>query len=326
MTSSVLFEPPFPMQQIIGAGVVIVLLAVVAYRYGGTDAGPVKRILLALVRTLAVAGVVIVLCRPMAVRSKPETEEKPVFTVLVDASASMNTKDEGSGSRIKAVAMALEAARSTFLHELGQRYQVNFYEFSSEVLPSTFEELASRETVKGTKTDIASALFGAVNASQGRKRAGVLLMSDGRDNAGGDVARVATHLKSQKVPVWTTCVGSLTETKDVYVTARLNQNFSFAKQPAAIKVDLSQTGYKNWYAKVNLYREDRYVTTRQVNLKEGTTSIEFPIKEDHKGAFKYTVAVEPLPGEADTSNNRRSLFVRVVDQQPKVLLVEADPY
>src|SRR5437588_10719591 len=102
MTSPVLFEPPFPMQQIIGAGVLIVLLAILSYCYGGTDVGPVKRIFLALVRTLAVVGVVIVLCRPMAVRSRPETDEKPVFTVLVDASASMNTKDEGSGARFQA--------------------------------------------------------------------------------------------------------------------------------------------------------------------------------------------------------------------------------
>jgi hypothetical protein len=324
--SPILFQPPFPMQPIVGAGVLLFVLAVVSYRYGGPDLNPVKRMFLVLLRTLALAGVVVVLCRPMAVRPNPEPVEKPVFTVLVDTSASMNTKDEENQSRMKAVATALQLAESTFLEDLAQRYEVNFYEFADEVRPGTFAELTGRETAKGTKTDIASALFGAVNASQGRKHAGVLLITDGRDNAGGDVAQVATHLKSLKVPVWTAGVGSLTETRDVYLTARMNQNFSFVKQPAAIKVDLSQTGFKNGYAKVNLYREDKYVTTRQVNLKEGTTSLEFPIKEDHKGVFKYSVAVEPLPGEADLKNNRRSVFVRVVEDKPKVLLVEGEPY
>src|SRR5712671_2830704 len=249
MNVSVLFEPPFPVQQIVGAGVLVFLLAVISYFYGGRDVGPAKRTLLVLLRTLALVGILIVLCWPMLVRHDPEPAEKPVFTVLVDSSGSMNTKDEANGSRMKAVAAALRSARSAFVEELGQRYQVNFYEFSDEILPGTFEELASRETAKGTKTDIASALFGALNSAQGRKHAGILLLTDGRDNAGGDVARVATHLKSLKVPVWTTGVGSLTETKDVYVTARLNQNFCFVKQPAAIKVELSQTGFKNWYAK-----------------------------------------------------------------------------
>src|SRR5438876_5751077 len=171
MTAPVLFEPPFPMQQIVGAGVGIFLLAVLSYLYGGKNLGPVKRTLLVFLRTLALAGIVIVLCRPMAVRSKPESVDKPVFTVLVDASASMNTKDEGNATRIQAVAAALQSARSTFLEELAQRYQVNFYEFSDEVLPGNFEDLASRQAVKGTKTDIASALFSALQASQGRKHA-----------------------------------------------------------------------------------------------------------------------------------------------------------
>jgi hypothetical protein len=326
MTSPFLFEPPFPIQQIIGAGVIILLLTIVSYVFASADVGPVRRIVLVLLRSLALVGIVIVLCRPMAVQPAPEAVEKPLFTVLVDGSASMNTKDEAGTSRIQAVAAALQAARSGPLQELAQRYQVNYYEFADELRPGTLEDLASRRTAKGAKTDIASALFAAVHAGQGRKQAGILLISDGRDNAGGDIGRVTSHLKSLKVPVWTAGVGALTETKDVYVTAHLNQNFSFARQPAIIKADLSQTGYKNWYAKVSLYREDKYVTTRQVNLKEGTTNLEFPIQEDQKGLFKYSVAVEPLPGEADAANNRRSLFVRVVDQKPRVLLVEAEPY
>src|SRR5205823_6541904 len=176
MTSSVLFEPPFPIQQIVGAGVVLGLLAAISYFYGGRDIGPAKRICLVTLRTLVLAGIVVVLCRPMAVRPNPEPIEKPVFTVLVDASASMNTQDEGTGSRLKAVATALQTARTTFLQEMGARYQVNFYEFSDELLPATLEDLAARETAKGMKTDIASSLFGAVNASQGRKQAGILLI------------------------------------------------------------------------------------------------------------------------------------------------------
>src|SRR5712671_3176049 len=133
MNVSVLFQPPFPVQQIVGAGVIVFLLAVISYLYGGRDVGSAKRILLVLLRTLALAGIVIVLCRPMAVRPNPAPAEKPVFTVLVDSSGSMNTKDEGNESRMKAVAAALRSARSAFVEELGQRYQVNFYEFSDEI-------------------------------------------------------------------------------------------------------------------------------------------------------------------------------------------------
>jgi hypothetical protein len=325
MAETVLFEPPFPMQTIVGLGVVVLLLALTSYRFADV---PVRtRVALVLLRALILAGIVLVLCRPMAVKPRPDSADKAVLAVLVDSSASMNTPDESRQSpRARAVAAALESARGTFHEELARRYQVNFYEFSEDLAPATLDELVARESASGTKTDIASALVGALNAGQGKKHAGILLISDGRDNAGGEVGRVATHLRSLKVPVWTTPVGALTETRDLYVTARLNQNFSFARQPAVIKVDVTQTGFKGWSGKVNLFREDTYVTTRQVNLKDGTTNLEFPIREDHRGVFKYSVQVEPLPGEADTKNNRRSIFVRVVDEKPKVLLVEAEPY
>ena len=42
--------------------------------------------------------------------------------------------------------------------------------------------------------------------------------------------------------------------------------------------------------------------------------------------FKYTVSVTPLAGEAVPVNNRRTLFARVVDEKPRVLLLEAEPY
>src|SRR6266511_1542293 len=107
MRDAVLFEPPFPMQTVVGVGVLVLILALVAYRFA--DVTPWKRACLVLLRLLILSGVVLVLCRPMAVKPKPESGEKPILTVLVDSSASMNTKDEGKEtSRTRAVAAALE--------------------------------------------------------------------------------------------------------------------------------------------------------------------------------------------------------------------------
>ena len=53
MTTPIHFEPPFPMQEILGIGVLLLLLAVVSYLYGGKDVGPGKRLFLVSLRTLA---------------------------------------------------------------------------------------------------------------------------------------------------------------------------------------------------------------------------------------------------------------------------------
>ena len=165
MAETVLFEPPFPMQTIVGLGVVVLLLALTSYRFADV---PVRtRVALVLLRALILAGIVLVLCRPMAVKPRPDSADKAVLAVLVDSSASMNTPDESRQSpRARAVAAALESARGTFHEELARRYQVNFYEFSEDLAPATLDELVARESASGTKTDIASALVGALNAGQ----------------------------------------------------------------------------------------------------------------------------------------------------------------
>jgi hypothetical protein len=110
------------------------------------------------------------------------------------------------------------------------------------------------------------------------------------------------------------------------VTARLNQSFLFVNQPATLKVALSQSGYTDWYAEVNLFREGEQAGSQQVMLKGSTATAEFPIQEDRKGVFRYAVEVKPLPDEVDTRNNSRTVFARVVDEKSRVLFVEAKPY
>src|SRR5262245_14817976 len=117
MADAVLFEPPFPIQTIVGFGVVVLLLALFAYRFA--DLPRWRRAGLVTLRVAILLGIVVVLCRPMAVKPRPESGEKPLLTILVDSSASMNRKDEANGtSRAKAVAAALDSARRTFTEEL----------------------------------------------------------------------------------------------------------------------------------------------------------------------------------------------------------------
>ena len=44
----------------------------------------------------------------------------------------------------------------------------------------------------------------------------------------------AMFLKTRQIPVWTACIGTAVDVKDVYVTARLNQSFLFAGQTGTL--------------------------------------------------------------------------------------------
>ncbi len=333
MLENVIFDPPFPKEYIIGAGVLLAVLTVLNYLRENPSAGWFRRTVLAVFRLAVIIGLTIVLMRPMMIEPQLVREGKPIFTVMVDTSESMNTRDtdadgefdENTPSRLEAVTSALDAGNNTFLRELRQDYDVQVCEFSDSMSLANLEELLHREKATGPKTDIATALMNVTNMAPQREKVGVLLVSDGRDNLGGDAARAAAFLKPLNIPVWTTTVGTTAETKDLQVAARLNQSFLFAKQLASLNVDVSQAGYTGWYARVELFREGKSMGVKQIKLKSGSERISFPIKEDTKGAFQYTVEATPLRGEMDTGNNRRSVFVRVVDDKSRVLLVEAKP-
>ena len=267
MAMHVLFDPPLPTAPMLVLGALVAGVAVAAYAvHLRRSGGPVLRAFLGLVRLAVLTALVLLLMRPMREKPLPANTQKPVFTVLVDTSASMNTSDVGGESRIAAVRRALDGGRARFLRELAARNDVRVCTFAGSVKvadPTRPEALA---TADGMKTDLAQALVEAGTLEPGRDAGGVLVLSDGRDNAGGNVLGSIAFLKTRQIPVWTACVGTPVDVKDVYVMARLSQSFMFAGQPGTLTVAVSQSGYDQWHANVHLYREGQYVATRQAIL------------------------------------------------------------
>ncbi len=326
MWRGITFDPPFPAPAILGAGLILGALVVWVYIRAQGRLGPIRRTLFLLIRLLAVAGLVVVLLRPMRTEPAAASTGKPLFAVVVDTSASMATADAGGTSRYEAVASSLRDHQGDLRTRLGSDYDVRFFTFDKTLQPASPEAVLNPAAPQGAGTDVGSALLELAASVEGKPSAGALLISDGRDNAEGAIQQAALHLKSQKTPVWTIPIGSDTQTKDLYVTARLNQSFLFVDQPAKLKVTLSQSGFNDWYAEVNLFRDGEPAGSQQVMLDGSTATADFPIQEDHKGTFRYSVQVTPLPDEADTENNKRTVFARVVDEKSRVLFVEAKPY
>jgi hypothetical protein len=317
------------MPLIIGIGAIMSVLIVAGYFAGARSAGRLRRGLLTLIRLCALGVMLVILARPMALTPQEEVAQKPVFCVLADSSASMNTMDVGEASRYEAMLKALADDKSGFMRELENDYDLRLYSFDRDFRHTSLPQLASKTRTDGEETHIAAALLNLAKSNPGKKLRGVLLMSDGRSNeidSLGGARNVGRYLRSMNVPVWSVPLGTSIEAKDVYVTVRLSSNLVFVDQPASIHISLAGTGYTDWNTKVNLYREDKYVTSSQVNLRNGAGSVTFPIREERRGVIQYRVEVEPLAGESDLRNNERSLIAKVLDERIRVLVVEARPH
>jgi len=319
-------HPPFPVSAIAGIGVVVIALALAAYWRARANARPVRRLFLVVLRCIAVIGLVAVLLRPMRAEPTVRAGERPIFVVAVDQSASMKTPDVEGASRDAALRSTFDQSRDVFERELSAQYDVRYFTFSDETQPVVFDEILKGSAPAGTSTDLAATLLQTTNTPTNRTLAGVLLVSDGRDNAGSDVRRAAAFVKSANAGIWSVPVGSEAEAHDVFVSARLKQSYLFVDQPGNVTVTIAHAGFAGQYANVTMSREGAVMKTERVAITERGATLDIPITETQKGVFKYSVEVEPLPGEADTRNNKRTVFVRVVDERTKVLFVESRPY
>ena len=330
MPGKIFFDPVISMPVIIGLAMLLSLLVIAGYMIFARGIGIVRKILLLSVRLFAVYLFAVILMRPMTVQQQEEMLEKPVFAVLADTSKSMNTQDAGGDkSRYEAMKKALVSSRSSLIDDLHEDYDVKLYTFDNEVSRTWPKQLSSSPRAKGESTSIAQSLVKISNADKKKKLRGVLIVSDGRDNSPDSISSItsaARYLRSQQIPVWTAPVGTSLQAKDVYVVARVSSNFIYVDQPANVDVSISGKGYDNWYAKVNLYREDEFITSQQVRLSGGHAMLKFPIREENKGSVRYLVEVEPLAGESDENNNKRAVIAKVIDEQTRVLVIEAKPH
>jgi hypothetical protein len=326
MLDGLIFDPVVPRTFIVAGATVLCAFTLLNYARPHPNAGAFRRGFLALLRVASILALAAVLMRPMRDTSEPVARTKPVFFVLVDGSRSMSTNDADGMTRFQAVKRSLEKNANLLNVEMRRDADVEFLAFGEGVSPSSLDQLLAQTEGAENATDLAQSLTGLAQNAGGRNVTGALLLSDGRDTAGGPVQTAAAYLRSMRIPVFTTTFGTQTQTQDVSVGARLMQNFLFRGQPGTLGVTISQTGYDGWYANVELYRGDRLERTEQVRLTSAVSQIQFPIREEERGLIKYNVKVAALAGDADSGNNERTVFAQVVDEKAKVLFIEGEPY
>jgi len=327
--SDIVFEPMISIFAIAALAAGALTLSVYAYVRGADGVAPGWRAMLALLRGVGIVAIAVLLMKPMRPKPGEAVDRKPVFALLFDTSRSMNTEDVAGSSRL-VVEQDLLCGLERRSPELWREYEVELYEFSDKASRIAPAELHEREMADGGKTLLAEGVQSVLDrtARAGVRSAGMVVFSDGRHNGVEDVGRVACSAKSLGVPIWTCCIGTQAQARDVAVVSRGRSDFVFVDQKSAIKASILQQGCHDDAVKVQLLREGRPAGEPHWVSFEGRArrEVSFPIVERKKGLVKYEVAAEPLDGETNVTNNRRTLFVNVIAEKMKVLFLEGEPY
>jgi hypothetical protein len=282
-----------------------------------------RRVILALMG-VAVALPLAVLLNPTWMERVPPPPGKPLLTVLVDASASMDVADAGQGdSRFHEAARIAKAAAAG----LKERYEVRLRAFAAESVPTTPQALDARHA-DGAATDLAAAVDQSMDEERPQGQS-LLLLSDGIQNVGGSgrLRETMARAKALAVPVYTKVLGGPAEVRDLEVELKRPQEIAFIRQRVPVTVILRQRGSLAARARLQLLLDGKEVEKRWASIvPNGSTEEVFHVVGKTAGLFRYEVRAEPLPGELSAANNTASLLLRVVDEPVRVLLLEGKPY
>ena len=306
---------------ILAAGLLIGVPAVLTYARAPGRGSRRDRTLLAALRGSALALVLVCLMRPQLLVSAAVPQRNYVG-ILIDDSRSMRVADGGSLERGEAVRRLL-AADGQLVRQLGERFQLRFYRFSSST--QRIERLGDL-SFAGGETRIAAALEDARQDLSSVPLSGLVLVTDGADNARAPIAEELATLRSRAVPVFTVGIGNDRFNRDIEVR-RVEASRSVLRGTALVlDVVLAQRGFGG--ERVPLVVEDagRIVSSQEVTLPADgeAASVRVHVTAAEAGPRTYTVRVPPRPGEMVAQNNAQQALVDVRDRTEKVLYVEGD--
>ena len=285
-----------------------------------------------ILRAGVIAAVAAVLMGPGQTRATPSAKDRPTLTLMLDTSGSMLTRDvEGSSRFAWAARRWLDAAT---LRTLRQHFDVRLLGFddSTHDLNPWSLTREPEQVAVGDRSHIARGVRQAVGMTG---RGGTLVVfSDGRDSEGGSLEAAGRAASAGGVRVYGVALGGWTLARDVSVEAWPAQPFLFKGEPGGVRVAVRQQGAAGETVRVRLELIDpptppageRAAAEREVPMTGPEATLTLPVRHDEPGVYAYRVVARAVAGEAERGNNEARVYVEVVPERVRVLVLEGQPF
>ncbi len=305
------------------AALAVAALAAVAAAYARVRGVPRReRVVLTSLRAIVVLIVLACLLRPTIVVASA-VPQRNLLAILLDDSRSMQVTDVDDTTRAAAVQRVFSDS-AALVQSLGERFALRFYRFAADVRPAAG---ASGLRSTGTRTDLAAALDGAREELAGTPLAGMIVVTDGADNAGSDLERSLLALKARRVPVHTVGVGLERFPRDVAIERVALPSRPLVGANLLVDVTLRLRGVGGEKVTLTAESDGRMVATEEITLprSEEIARARLRLTELQPGTHRITVRASALGGETVAENNESHGIVQVRPGPDRILYVEGEP-
>ena len=331
-----------PLPGLLIAVLLVALVVATIWAYRSTQ-GRIRRGFrgfLIFLRTVALCLLAFCLLKPFLTIYQSNPDDSYLL-VMVDRSKSMQITDAiDSAPRLARVNDLLFAENEGLLEKLNTKFKVRLFAFDTTAKRISDEALTSAE---GESTDIPQALNEALDDLQGIPLSGAVLLTDGVDRSGTDIAKFAMQIRERKLPVHTVGVGSEEGNPDLEVVKLDVPRTAEEDFPVEIWATVKRKGFNGKKVSLQLTSNGRILKTEPVDMDEGsswipqigvtdtTTDVEtkrvlLKFTPRQAGTQKFEVHAALEETETVLQNNTKTFLLKVAPtKRVKILFVDGKP-
>ncbi len=265
-------------------------------------------------RFLTLSGIAFLLLSPI-LRYIKKTEEKPTLVFIQDNSASQKF----AFKQIDSVAYRNNVKE--LLTELKQDFKVRKYalgEKLSDTLKFDYNE---------PRTDLATSLETLMQTLENENIGSFILASDGIYNKGTSPLSIPYPFKGS---MYTIGLGDTTLQKDALVARVFANKVVHLGDQFVIRSDISTYACKGSAFTVSVFAHNanRVIASQSFTATDDrySKSIEIQLDAKSAGIQHFTISISKADGEQNLANNSQDVYVEVLDNKDKILILANAPH
>lgn len=267
--------------------------------------------LTSLLRSLLVFFTLLLVLVPTIVITK-NVVEKPVVLLLQDNSRSI-------GPALAGDSLTYRKSVNDLTTRLSDKYKVIQWGFGSIIQNDSIFRYHQ------AATDISAALSRAQEYFGLQNLGALILATDGRFNEGMNPLYQQLSLHSS---LYAVAIGDSVEQKDVRITRVYANKLVTINSSFEVRADIVAVLSKGYSNSAVIKEGDNVLATVPVAVSNDKydRAVSFTIKAAKAGLHHYTISVPEIEGEQNVTNNRRDIFVEVVEEKKNILIASAAPH
>ena len=298
---------------LVAAAVGIAFAMVLYFHHRKQHYGKPLTIVLFVLRALMGGLVTLLLFNPY-IRQKVSVVEMPTVVLAHDNSASIVLSKDSTFFKTEYLGRLAD-----FRQAMKQSFQMDEYLFGQEV--KDFDQLDFSDQL----TDI-SAMLQAVDRRYYKRNVGALLLfSDGVYNRGFEPSLLVEQFP---FPIHTVVLGDTLSYPDLFVKdVHYNKKVSLGST-FPVRVVVGAVDCMGKKAQLTLTEDGRVMARQVVEVSSNRYSkeMDFVFEADRKGVRQIDIEIRGLEEETQQLNNKKHIFIEVMDQQYKVLCLADAPH